>query len=137
MVAVEEPWPVATRDLYEVSNGVCQVASTLLMARHCSEQARETSSDFAAIGFRWVLQNLCRFVYPPESDLHTRPQRCGLIQSTIDESLQSVKLFRQPLFSATRSILSETNVNLRRTFNPDASRGGRPSSVIELRTAAQ
>jgi hypothetical protein len=49
-----------------VSNGAGQVASTLLMARHGSEKAGKTFSDFAAIRFRWIFQYLCGFVDPPE-----------------------------------------------------------------------
>ena len=107
------------------------------MAGHGPEKTGKTFSDFTAGGFRWIVQGLCRFMHPGKSGLHTRPQRGSFVQAAIYQTLQAVEFFREPLFSATRSRLSEMVARRRCSFSPDASKGGRPSSVIELRTAAQ
>src|SRR3972149_3747161 len=74
---------------------------------------------------------------PRKRALDAGPMGCRFVQAAVDELLQFLELAREPLFSATRSRLWEMCVNRSRSLRPAATNGGRPSSVIALRTAAQ
>ena len=76
-------------------------------------------------------------VHPAEGDPHVRPQVRGRLQALRQDRPQPDQLLREPLFDATRSGLAATCSSRFTSFSPEASKGGRPSSVNAERTAAQ
>ena len=101
VVAVKKPRPVTARDLDEMDDSRLQIARTLLMKGHGSQQACQRPPNVAARGFLWILQDLCRFMHPTESRSHARPQRRRFGQATINQAFQPIEFFREPLFAAT------------------------------------
>ena len=75
IIAVEKPRPITTRNLDEMGKCLFQLTGLPSMAGHGPEKTGKTFSDFTAGAFRWIVQNLRRFVHPGKADLHTRPQR--------------------------------------------------------------
>ena len=74
---------------------------------------------------------------PAEGPADRPPQLPGRRQAPVDQALEPTQLGRRPLFSPTRFRLSEMAASRSCSRRPDASSGGRPSSVKALRTAPQ
>lgn len=65
-----------------------------------------------------------------------RPGRLGRLQPLALNRSEPLQLDGKPLFTDTSSTLAATLPSRSRSFNPDASSGGRPASVRAERTAA-
>ena len=76
-------------------------------------------------------------MHPVIPDTHVGPQRRRVREAPLQQGPQSTQLLEQgPLFSIRSRLIV---MALRRSWSvrPEASNGGRPSSVRALRTAAQ
>ena len=93
VVAVEKPWPVAPRDLEEMTDGWLQVAGASSMAVHGSQETGQPPTHFVACHFLRVVQNLRCSMHPIESRFHAGPQRRGFLQPAIDQAFQSLQFF--------------------------------------------
>src|SRR5262249_60345295 len=78
-----------------------------------------------------------RAVHPAERRADVRPRVRGRLQALGQDRAQPHQPLREPLLAATRSRLPATKASRSTSFNPEASSGGRPSSVNAERTAAQ
>jgi hypothetical protein len=107
------------------------------MGAHGTQQSRQPLPPLRRRCFHLVIQDRRRLVDPGEGRADLRPQRGGRRQAALRQFLQSFELARQPLFCSTRSRLAATALSRSCSCSPDASRGGRPSSVRALRTALQ
>jgi hypothetical protein len=136
-VAVEQPSAVAAADPAEVADGTAQATGAVAVAGHGAEQAIEAVLDGAGGLVVMVVQDVRGLVHPVVGPLDVRPVRGGLLQATPDQGLQPRERRRGPPFSATRSRLPATASSRVLSFRPEAASGGRPSSVMALRTAAQ
>jgi len=72
-----------------------------------------------------------------EAGPHVGPQLARALQPLVDDLLQLLQPGREPPFPSTPARLAETAVRRPCSFNPLASSGGLPSSVIAERTAEQ
>ena len=136
-VAVEQAGPVAAGDLAEVLDGLGQMARSGAVARHGPDQSIEAPPDHGGGLAGRVAQDARRPVHPAVDALDVRPEWGGALQATADQSAQARERRRPAPFSATRSRLSATASRRALSFRPEAASGGRPSSVMALRTAAQ
>ena len=136
-VAVEQPWSVAARHLGEVLNGASQPSGQGAMADHGTGQPMQAPPHGAGREAGLVLEDARRLMNPAKGDLHIRPEPGCARQATKDETLQPLQLGTQRPFFATRSRLAATAVRRSLSLSPEAASGGRPSSVMALRTAAQ
>src|SRR3990170_557581 len=114
-----------------------QFTRLLAITQHRSQQAAEPAADGCRRRLLGVGKNLRGLMAPRKPTPAAGPMRCRFVQAAVDQLLQFLELAREPLFSATRSRLWEMCVNRSRSLRPAATSGGRPSSVIALRTAAQ
>jgi len=71
-------------------------------------------------------------MHPPIGLLYSRPELLCRRQSGLYEPLETSEFVGEPLFWATQAIESEISWSRSFSFNPSASRGGRPSSVSAL-----
>ncbi len=137
VVTVEQARPVTASHLEEVFDGASKFSGTLSMPRHGSDQTAQTSANTVAVGRFVIRQNVCNLMHPAERDANRRPGQSGLRQRVVESLLQLLERARKPLFEATLAKLSATFVKRVWSLRPEASSGGRPSSVIALRTALQ
>jgi hypothetical protein len=137
VVAVEQARPVTASHLEEVFDGARKFSGNLSMPRHGSDQTAQTSANTVAVGRFVIRQNVCNLMHPAERDANRWPGQSGLRQGVVESLLQLLERSRQPLFEATLAKLSATFVKRAWSFRPEACSGGRPSSVIALRTALQ
>jgi hypothetical protein len=136
-MAVEQPGTVAAGDLEEVVHRLGQMARAGAVARHGPEQAVEAAPDHGGVLPGLVAQDACRPMHPGIDPLDVRPVGGRALQAASDQSVQPRERRRPAPFSATRSRLSATASSRDLSFSPEAASGGRPSSVMALRTAAQ
>ena len=138
-IAVEQTGPVTAGHLTEVPDSVGQRSRSVAVAVHGGEQPVKTAPDDRGTVRLAVVQNVCRLVHPGVSARHIRPERCGALQATCDQPLQSRQERRRvlPPLAVARSRLAATFTSRPLSARPEAASGARPSSVIALRTAAQ
>ena len=91
----------------------------------------------AGVEPRLVAEDGRHAIDPAEGHPHVGPHRLGGLQALAQDRPQPRQLLRQPPFDATRSRLAATAASRPGSFNPEASSGGRPSSVNAERTAAR
>ena len=137
VVTMEQARPVTAGHLDEVFDSTRKCRGKRSMPRHGSDQTAETSANTVAVGRFVIRQNVGSLMHPAERDANRRPGQGRLRQRAIEALLQLLERSRQPLFEATLAKLSATFVKRAWSFRPEASSGGRPSSVIALRTALQ
>ena len=114
-----------------------ELARGRLVSPDRTDEAAVAPPDSGSVQALLVAQDGRRAVDPAEGHAHVRPERLGRLQALRQDHSQPRQLLRGPLFTATRSRLAATAASRSTSFNPDASRGGRPSSVNAERTAAQ
>jgi hypothetical protein len=130
-VAVEQPRAVAAGDLAEVTDRCFETTRAVAVTGHGTHQPVETTLNRGSVLGVMVIQDVRRLVPPSIGTRDVRPQRRGLLQAAPDQDLQARERRR-----ATRSRLFATISRRRFSFRPEAANGGRPSSVMALRTAA-
>lgn len=107
------------------------------MSLHCSQEPAQLLFGSGRGARPLVPQNVCGLPHPGIDQLQRRPQAFRSLEACFQQSLQSLQFFGEPLFSATRSRLVAIAERRLCSLSPDASSGGRPSSVSVLRTASQ
>ncbi len=107
------------------------------MAGHGGHEAVEAALDQGGGLASLVAENMRRPVHPAIDPLDVRPECGGALQAAADQLAQPRERRRTAPFSATRSRLSDTASSRALSRSPEAASGGRPSSVMALRTAAQ
>ncbi len=136
-VTVEQPRSVTARDLEEVADRSRQIARAGTVAGDGADQAVEAAPDQIGGFARRIAQDVRRPVHPAVDPLDIRPKTGGALQAAADQPAQPRERRRPAPFSATRSRLSATASSRALSFRPVAASGGRPSSVMALRRAAQ
>ena len=135
--AVEQPGAIAAGDLGKVVDGGRQRAGQILVPVHGPDQPVEAAADSGGVLTLVVAQHpRCR-MHPGIGALHIRPERRRALQAAVDQLAQPRERCRKPPFTSTRSKLAATASSRALSFSPGAASGGRPSSVMALRTAAQ
>ena len=114
-----------------------QVTRAGAVAGHGGHQAVEAPPDHGGVLAALVAEDVRRPMHPAVGPLDRRPEGGGALQAAADQPAQPRERRRVAPFSATRSRLSATASSRARSFSPEAASGGRPSSVMALRTAAQ
>ena len=136
-VAVKQARPVAARDLAEVIHCLGEADRPAPVAGHGSGQAVETALDHdGGVAVR-IAEDTRDLMHPAVEALDGRPEGGGVRQAATDQLAQPRERRRAAPFCATRSRLSATASRRALRFRPEAASGGRPSSVMALRTAAQ
>src|SRR5215213_4005276 len=101
------------------------------------DQAVEAALDLGGILAGLVTQDVGGPMHPIIGALDVRPEHGSALQTAADQLAQPRERWRAAPFSATRSRLSATASSRALSCSPEAASGGRPSSVMALRTAAQ
>ena len=107
------------------------------VARHGGEQPVEAPPHRLGRLAGGIFQDPGRPVDPGVGAADVRPEIAGAVQGVRDQPAQAPQGARQPPFAAARSRLAATASSRSASLRPEAAKGGRPSSVIALRTAAQ
>src|SRR6478735_11386661 len=136
-VAVEQAGPVAAGHLQEVVDGAGERAGLGAVAADGGDEPGEAAGDRGRVEARRVVQDPGRAVHPAVGAADVRPEVAGAVQGVREQPAQAPQEPRHPPFSATRSRLATTASSRSASSRPEAAKGGRPSSVIALRTAAQ
>jgi hypothetical protein len=131
------PRPVAARAREKVRHGRSQGAGFVSMTSHGSEQPLQAFFALGRFARRVIGQQRRRPMPPLVGPLDGGPARGGFGSSRVYKGLEAFQGLRQgPLFAprSTRWSMAESRVW---SWRPEASNGGRPSSVSALRTARQ
>ena len=107
------------------------------MTGYRGDQAVEATLDLGGVLAGLVAQDVGRPVHPTVGTLDVWPELGGALQAAADQLAQPRERRRPAPFSTTRSGLSDTASSRALSRSPEAASGGRPSSVMALRTAAQ
>jgi hypothetical protein len=135
--AGEESWPVTASDLTEVLQCRCECPSGGLVSRHRAQQAPEATLHSQRLALVLVAENVGGPLDPAIAHTHVGPSISRVHHAPLQQGLQPAQFLGQrPLF-APRSRLAVIALRRSWSLSPEASRGGRPSSVRALRTAAQ
>src|SRR3954454_10793297 len=110
------------------------MAATRPARRRATAGAARAGGGVEAAG---VVQDRGRAVHPAVGAADVRPEVAGAVQGVRDQPAQAPQEPRHPPFSATRSRLATAAASRAASLRAEAAKGGRPSSVIALRTAAQ
>jgi hypothetical protein len=136
-LAGKQPWPVTPSDLPAVLQRRCQRAGRSRVARHRAQESPEATLPRQRVALVLVTKDGGRLMDPAIPHPDVGPYISRVHHAPGKQGLQSPQLLGQgPLFS-TRSRLAVIAVRRSWSLRPEASRGGRPSSVRALRTAAQ
>ena len=136
-VAVEQAGTVAAGHLEEVVDGAGERAGLGAVSADGGDEPGEAAGDRGRIETGRVVQDPGRAVHPAVGAADVGPEIAGAVQGVRDQPAQAPQEARQPPFSATRSRLATTASSRSASLRPEAAKGGRPSSVMALRTAAQ
>src|SRR4051794_29137607 len=136
-VTMEQPGFVAAGHLAEVLDSVRERPRLAGVPVHGRDQPVEAAPDKAGVLLAPVVQDVRGPVHPAVGARDVRPERSRALQAAGDQLAQPRQPRRAAPFSATRSRLAATFSSRRLSVRPEAASGGRPSSVIALRTAAQ
>ena len=136
-IAVEQAGAVAAGHLEEMLDRLGKVAGLVTVAAHGAEQAVQAMAHGLGRLAGGVAQDPGGLVDPSIDAANVRPERLRALEPTSKQLAQSVQRPAQPPFAAIRSRLAATASSRCCSFSPEAARGGRPSSVMALRTAAQ
>jgi hypothetical protein len=136
-IAVKQAGPVAPGDLPKVLQRGCEGAGSGLVAGHRPAQSPQAGFDRRCRTLVPIAEEVGGMRNPAIPLAHVGPQGCRVGQAPCKPGVQAPKVrWHGPLFS-TRSRLSVLGLRRSGSGRPEASRGGRPSSVRALRTAAQ
>ena len=136
-ITMEQAGAVAAGHLEEMVDRAGEAASLGAVAHHGAEQAIKTASQRLGRLAGSVAQDPGGLVDPGIDTAKVRPKRLRALEPTREQLAQLVQRTAQPPFAATRSRLAATASSRSWSFSPEAANGGRPSSVMALRTAAQ
>ena len=138
LVAVEQARPVAAADPHEVSRRPRQRPQPRRMPRSSPPAGRPTAAAPPRPGPGRSSPRMCAARHTQAYIRAMAGHSVAVASRPAAEQLpQPLQLGREPLFSATRSRLAATADSRSCNFSPEASSGGRPSSVRALRTASQ
>lgn len=136
-ITVKKAWPVTPRDLVEVGESRRQRPSGGPVPGQGAQEATEASLDRRASELCLVGEHVRDALDPLIGDPHVRPQRGSGCQAPLEERLELRERLGQRPFLSRRSRLCAMAVRRSWSLRPDATNGGRPSSVKALRTALQ
>ena len=136
-VTMEQPGFVAAGHLAEVPDGVGERPRLSAVPVHGGDEPVEAAPDKAGVLLAPVVQDVRGPVHPAVGARDVRPERSRALQAAGDQLAQPREPRRAAPFSPTRSKLAATFSSRPLSVRPEAASGGRPSSVIALRTAAQ
>ena len=147
VVAVEQAWPIALGDLQEVPQRCGQGTACSRSAPDSSEQRCIRAANRRAPTPPRIPENLGRLVHQSETDLHLRPERNGIPQAPIHQTLQRRQFLAETPFFRMPFKLARMADNRSCSLSPLGRKGsdepteeggsGRPSSVMADRTAEQ
>ncbi len=137
VIAGEQPRPVAPRHLQEVADRIIQIPGRIAMPLDRPHQPGEPTPHPGGVEPLLVPQDRRRAMHPAERHTHLGPLRLGRLQAPGEDRPQPRQLPREPLLAPTSSRLAATFASRSRSTRPEATSGGRPSSVSDVRTAAQ
>ena len=136
-IAGKASWPVTAGALPEVPQRWGTRASRSLGPRQRAQASPEAALHRRDLVLLLVAEDVGRRMDPVRAHPDVGPSISRVPQAPRQQARQSTEfLGHGPLFS-TRSILAVIAVRRSWSVSPEASRGGRPSSVRALRTAAQ
>jgi hypothetical protein len=136
-IAMKQAWPVAARHLEEPLQRGSQRTRLGSVARHRLEQGAQAVHHLRRIMLLGVVQDMSHTVDPREGGPYVGPEGVRLFQPFAQQGVQLVQgLRKSPFFSAPARLCSIAESRSCST-SPEACSGGRPSSVSEVRTAAQ
>lgn len=115
---------------------VFQIPHAIPMTTHAAEQSAQLLADRHAVAIH-LAEDVSRLVNPAEGSGDRHERRIGRLQRVVEGALQCCEAARESPFFATAPRLSAIACNRPCNLRPDASNGGRPSSVNALRTAEQ
>jgi hypothetical protein len=107
------------------------------VARHGGEPPVEAAPHRLGRLAGSILEDPRRLVHPGVGTTDRRPQGLRALEPAGEQLAQPPQRTAQPPFVAARLRLATTASSRSWSLRPEAARGGRPSSVIALRTAAQ
>ena len=136
-VAAEQAGAVAAGHLQEVVDGAGERAGLGAVARHGGEQPVEAAAHRLRRLAGGIPQDPGRPVDPGVGATDRWPQALRALEPAGEQPAQPPQRAAQPPFVAARSRLAATASSRPASLRPEAAKGGRPSSVIALRTAAQ
>ncbi len=137
LVAHKEAVPIAGGDFLEVRYCRDQCSQQVLLLRHGAQELLIFPLEGVYIAQVGIGEQVGRLMHPRIGLLDGRKEVLCRCQSGSYEVLETAEFVGEPLFSATREIESSMAWSRFLSFNPSASRGGRPSSVSALLTARQ
>ena len=136
-IAGKEAWPGTAGDLPEVHQRRSKSPCGSLVSCHRASESSEATLYGQCLALVLITKDLGRPMDPVIPHTDVRPQSRCIDQAAPKQGLQPAQLLGQgPLFAPCSRLAA---IALRRSWSlsPEASRGGRPSSVSALRTAAQ
>ena len=136
-ITMEQTGAVAAGHFEEMVDRTGEAASLGAVAHHSAEQAIKTASHRLGRPAGSVAQDPGGLVDPGIDTAKVRPQGLRALEPTREQLPQPSQRRAQPPFAATRSRLAATASSRSWSVRPEAANGGRPSSVMALRTAAQ
>ena len=136
-VAVEQAGAVAAAHLAEMLDRLGERAGLGAVVRHGGEQPVEATPHRLGRRAGGILQDPRRLVHPGVGTTDRRPQGLRALEPAGEQLAQPPQRTAQPPLVAARLRLATTAASRSWSLRPEAARGGRPSSVIALRTAAQ
>jgi hypothetical protein len=136
-IAMQQTGPVAARHLQQMVHGALERAGFVAVTCHSPHEAGQAARDLNGRQPGRIVEHPGEGMHPAKAPLDRRPQMTRALETAPEQVAQASQRACQSPFSATRSRLSATAVSRWRNFRPEAARGGRPSSVMALRTAAQ
>ena len=137
LVAGEEMRPVTPSHLEEVPERRAEPAGRSGGPSHAGREGSQPAAQKGRRRSRMVFEQGGHPPYPPKSLAYRLPQGRRPHQAAVDDVGYAPEARAEPPFLETRRRLLEIKLSLWWSLSPEASRGGRPSSVRALRTAAQ
>ncbi len=98
VVAVEQPRPVASRDLEKVRDRVFEVAGPGPVTRHRTEESAHAAPHARAVKTVIVAKDTRGGVDPGVRSSHIGPEAGRLVERTVEDSPQPVELLGEPPF---------------------------------------
>jgi transposase len=136
-IAMEQAGAVAAGHLAEMVDRLAEETGFGAVASHGGEQAIEAAPYRFGRLAGGVAQDPGRLVNPGVRTADRWPQALRVLEPTSEQLAQPPQRTGQPPLTAARSRLATTAASRSLSCRPEAANGGRPSSVIALRTAAQ
>ena len=136
-IAVEQAGTVAAGHLAEMLDRLGERAGLGAVARHGGEQPVKAAAHRLGRLAGGIPQDFGRLVNPGVGTTDWWPRALRALEPAAEQLAQPLQRTVQPPLAAARSRLAITAASRLSSCRPEAAKGGRPSSVIALRTAAQ